>query len=92
MRMASSGVSGEGLSTIVQPESSAGASFDIVTNCGTFHGTMAPTTPTGSRRTMTGGAEHAGALLLPLVARWPTCDEGVEHHPRRRRLGQLREA
>ncbi len=40
--------------TIEQPVSRAGASFDIVTNCGTFHGTMAPTTPTGSLRTMTG--------------------------------------
>ena len=37
----------------MQPASSAGTSFDIVTNCGTFHGTMAATTPTGSRRTMT---------------------------------------
>ena len=53
-RMASSGVSGDGLSTIVQPDTSAGASFDMVTNCGTFHGTMAATTPTGSRRTITG--------------------------------------
>ena len=54
MSRASSGVSGEGLMTIVEPESSAGASFDIVTNCGTFHGTIAPTTPTPSERTITG--------------------------------------
>ena len=54
MSMASSGVSGEGLMTIVDPDSRAGASLDIVTNCGTFHGTMAPTTPTPSLRTMTG--------------------------------------
>ena len=54
MRKASSGVSGAGLMTMVQPESSAGASFDMITNCGTFHGTMAATTPTGSQRTMTG--------------------------------------
>jgi hypothetical protein len=53
MRNASSGVSGDGLMTIVQPAINAGASFDIVTNCGTFHGTIAPTTPTGSRRTTT---------------------------------------
>ena len=52
IKKASSGVSGAGLMTMQLPESSAGASFDIVTNCGTFHGTMAPTTPTGSRRTM----------------------------------------
>lgn len=31
--------------------SSAGASFAAAVNCGTFHGTMAATTPTGSRRT-----------------------------------------
>src|SRR5207248_5710213 len=51
---ASSGDSGAGFSTIVHPVTRAGASFDIVVNCGTFHGTIAPTTPTGSRRTMTG--------------------------------------
>ena len=53
MKNASSGVSGDGLITIEQPASSAGASFDIVTNCGTFHGTIAPTTPTPSWRTIT---------------------------------------
>ena len=53
MRYASSGVSGAGLMMIVQPDSSAGASLAIVTNCGTFHGTMPATTPTGSCRTMT---------------------------------------
>ena len=53
MRYESSGVSGAGFTTIEQPDSSAGASFDIVTNCGTFHGTMPATTPTGSRRTIT---------------------------------------
>src|SRR6185437_11120498 len=57
---ASSGVSGEGLMTIELPESSAGASFDIVTNCGTFHGTMAATTPTPSWRTSTSGASVPG--------------------------------
>ena len=33
------------------PAASAGASFSIVTKNGTFHGTMQPATPTGSRRT-----------------------------------------
>ena len=37
-----------------QPESSAGTSLDMIVNCGTFHGAMAATTPTGSRRTTTG--------------------------------------
>src|SRR5919204_42672 len=50
MRNASSGVSGDGFTTIVHPAISAGASFDMMTNCGTFHGTIAPTTPAGSRR------------------------------------------
>ncbi len=53
-RYAFSGVSGAGFSTMVEPEASAGASFSMVTNSGTFHGTMAPTTPTGSRRTSVG--------------------------------------
>src|SRR5262245_1833366 len=53
MRNASSGVSGDGLMMIVHPAISAGASFDMVTNWGTFHGTIAPTTPAGSRRTTT---------------------------------------
>lgn len=48
---ASSGDSGEGLSTTVQPVSSAGASLAAATNCGTFQGATAATTPTGSRRT-----------------------------------------
>jgi len=48
---ASSGVSGAGFNTTVAPAASAGPSFSIAVNCGTFHGTMAATTPTGSRRT-----------------------------------------
>ena len=48
---ASSGVSGDGFRTNVQPASSAGASFMAVSPSGTFHGRIAPTTPTGSRRT-----------------------------------------
>ena len=51
---ASSGVSGDGLRITVQPASSAGASLAAATNCGTFHGTTAATTPTGSRRTRSG--------------------------------------
>ena len=55
----SSGVSGAGLITIVQPASSAGISLDMIVNCGTFHGGMAATTPTGSWRTMTSPSEPA---------------------------------
>ncbi len=50
---ASSGVSGAALTTTAQPASSAGASFDTMRNCGMFQGTMAATTPTGSRRSVT---------------------------------------
>ena len=53
-RYASSGVSGDGFSTTVEPDARAGPSFSDVTNSGTFHGTIAPTTPTGSRRTSVG--------------------------------------
>ena len=55
---ASSGVSGAGFSTMVAPATIAGASFSIVVKSGTFHGTMPPTTPTGSLRTR---------ALLPIV-------------------------
>ena len=47
-----SGVSAAGLSTTVQPASSAGPSLLIAKNSGTFHATIAPTTPSGSRWTM----------------------------------------
>ena len=48
--MASKGVSGAGLTTTVQPAINAGIIFGMIRNCGTFHGTIAPTTPTGARR------------------------------------------
>ena len=44
------GVSGAGLSTTVLPVASAWPSLCEVTSNGKFHGTMAPTTPTGSRQ------------------------------------------
>ena len=44
---ASSGVSGDGFRTNVQPASNAGASFMAVSPSGTFQGRIAPTTPTG---------------------------------------------
>src|SRR6185369_3858375 len=43
------GVWSEGLTTIVQPVASAGASFHVKSNSGEFHGTTAATTPTGTR-------------------------------------------
>jgi hypothetical protein len=48
---ASSGVSGAGLRIAVHPASSAGTSLLTAMNSGTFHGMIAATTPTGSRRT-----------------------------------------
>ena len=40
----------DGLTTNVQPAASAGASFQVISSSGEFHGVIAPTTPTGSRR------------------------------------------
>ena len=50
-RVALKGVSGAGFSTTVLPVASAWPSLLIVTSNGKFHGTIAPTTPTGSRQT-----------------------------------------
>ncbi len=49
-RSAVSGVSSAGLSTTVQPAASAGPIFQAAISSGKFHGMIAPTTPTGSRR------------------------------------------
>src|SRR3569623_1863523 len=49
IRSAESEVSSTGFITTVQPQASAGASFHIPIIIGKFHGTMAATTPTGSR-------------------------------------------
>jgi hypothetical protein len=46
-----SGVNSAGLSTTVQPQASAGATFHIAFISGKFHGTIAATTPTGWRLT-----------------------------------------
>ena len=46
-----SGVNGDGLSTTVFPASSAGAIFQTASSTGKFHGVIAPTTPSGRRRT-----------------------------------------
>ena len=51
MRVAFHGVSGAGLSTTVLPVARAWPSLLSVTSNGKFHGTMAPTTPTGSFQT-----------------------------------------
>ena len=48
-RRAESGVSSAGFSTTVLPAASAGPSFQAAIASGKFHGTIRPTTPTGSR-------------------------------------------
>ena len=47
-----SGVSSAGLSTIVLPAASAGATFQEAITSGKFQGTIRPTTPSGSRKVM----------------------------------------
>ena len=44
-----SGVSEAGFRTTVHPAASAGANFQLAMFSGKFHGTIAPTTPIGSR-------------------------------------------
>ncbi len=44
---AEEGVSSEGLATTVLPQASAGASFQVSSRKGRFHGAMTATTPTG---------------------------------------------
>jgi hypothetical protein len=43
------GAISEGLSTIVQPQASAGATLQAIWLAGQFQGVMSPQTPTGSR-------------------------------------------
>ena len=47
-----SGVSSAGFRTIVLPAASAGATFQEAITRGKFHGTISPTTPSGSRNVM----------------------------------------
>ena len=62
----------------------------MIVNCGTFHGGIAATTPTGSWRTIDVGAERAGAGLLPGEGAGDG-QERLDLHPRRRRLGEVGE-
>jgi hypothetical protein len=56
---ADSGEFSDGFSTTVQPAASAGATFQLASVKGKFHGTTAPTTPAGSRVT---SASASGAV------------------------------
>ncbi len=51
MRSVDSGVSSPGFITTVLPAASAGPIFQVQNISGKFHGTIWPTTPTGSRCT-----------------------------------------
>ena len=75
--MASSGVSGAGLSTMVEPEARAGASLSMAMNSGTFHGMMPAATPTGSWRTRVGPIMPVADLLEGELA--GQAGEVVEH-------------
>ena len=88
--LASRGVSGAGLSTMVEPEAIVGPSLSAVMNSGTFQGMMPAQTPTGSRRTRIGAAEGA---LTPLLERElpGVLGEGVEHHAAGQHLAEHRE-
>src|ERR1700722_6168599 len=63
-RVALNGVSGAGLSTTVLPVPSAWPSLLRVTSNGKFHGTIAPTTPTGSGQTLRGGGVPVRLITL----------------------------
>jgi hypothetical protein len=47
--VAEAGVSSEGLTTTALPQASAGATFQVSSSSGRFHGTITATTPTGLR-------------------------------------------
>ncbi|TIS85215.1 MAG: amino acid transporter [Mesorhizobium sp.] len=50
-----------GFSTTELPAASAGAHFQVAMSSGKFHGTTAPTTPSGSRRTKARSPRPVGA-------------------------------
>ena len=61
------GVWSLGLVTIVQPAASAGASFQVSSSSGEFQGTMAATTPTGSRRVKATKFGLSDGMLSPVI-------------------------
>ena len=60
--MALSGDFSEGLSTTLLPAASAGPSFQQASSSGKFQGTMAPTTPIGSRSISASASRPVGAI------------------------------
>jgi hypothetical protein len=59
---AASGAFADGFSTTVFPAMSAGAIFHAAMRIGTFHGTIAATTPNGSRRVYENIASPSGTV------------------------------
>ena len=68
-RSAESGVSSAGFSTTVLPQASAGPSFQLAMLSGKFHGTISPTTPSGSRKVDVDPACDRDRLAVVLVDR-----------------------
>ena len=72
IRNSTSGVNSLGLTTTVQPVVSAAAIFQMPIISGKFHGTIAATTPTGSRRVKAAYCSPCidgsdGAIVSPLI-------------------------
>ena len=62
---AENGVSSDGLSTMVQPAASAGATLRVIIAFGKFHGVMAAQTPIGSLRTMMRRSGVGAGMVSP---------------------------
>src|SRR6202046_4459393 len=65
----SSGACSSGLSTTALPAARAGAIFQTITSRGMFHGTIAATTPSGSRRRIpsAGRGPHGGTGVFDFL-------------------------
>src|ERR1700745_1902251 len=60
------GASHAGFATTVQPAASAGDTFIVTAAIAPFHGAIAPTTPTGSRRSTPDPSPHWRPLSKPV--------------------------
>ena len=66
-----SGVSEAGFSTTVQPHARAGAIFHIEFISGKFHGTIAATTPTGTRSMYVSASGRTGTTSPMILSGQP---------------------
>jgi hypothetical protein len=60
-----------GFTIIVQPHASAGAIFHMPIISGKFHGTIAPTTPTGSRTVYVSASGRTGTTCPLILSHQP---------------------